>query len=397
MTRSQLRNYIEVTGLYSLIASCFFIPLSSSLMGATTIIALICWIVSGKAAELPRLMFSNVLVFFAIALFLLLIAGVFYSTADTFDSLSTLKKYRELLLFVMAISYLQGQGKKALIAEYIFVAGSILLLLISFAMYFGVIPTEKYGYSTVYHITHSFFMAILGFWALQRLISGPGFRIFWLLLFFATGINLFYIAPGRTGMFVSVALLLLTIFQHLSIKRTIGGILLCAAVIAATFYTSSNFSSRVLEAVHEIQGYQPGNSRTSLGMRFDWWHNSLTLISEKPFFGHGTGSFETEQARIIKGQKTMPSDNPHNEFLLIGVQAGMVGIALYLALLIGIFITALRKTPPGGYLLQGVVIAMFCGCLMNSFLYDSHQGHFFAILTAVLISAYPKRSYSSKA
>lgn len=386
MNTAKLTSRIETVGLYSLIVSCFFIPFSSSLMGATTTLALICWILSGKIKNLPHLLRTNALVILATALFTLLIAGVFYSSAETGDSLSILKKYRELLLFVMAVSYLRGREEKAALAGKCYLAGSILLLSISYAMYSGLIPTEKFGYSTVYHITHSFFMAILAFWSLQRLITGPEYRLFWVFILGATAINLFYIAPGRTGMFVSIALLILTVFQHLSSKKSLIGLLVCGAVIATAFFTSHNFSSRVHEAIGEIQNYQPGSSRTSLGMRFDWWHNSITLIQEKPVFGHGTGSFETAQSKLVKGTKTMNSDNPHNEYLLLGVQVGLVGVGLYLALLGGIFIAARKKEKPNNYLLQGVVLAMFSGCLMNSFLLDSHQGHFFAIISAVLLS-----------
>lgn len=394
MNTSKLTSRIESVGLYSLIASCFFIPFSSSLMGATTILALICWIASGKIRELPLLLITNKLALLATALFCLLIAGVFYSPADTGDALSVLKKYRELILFVMALSYFGGKENKAILAERLFLAGSILLLSISYSMYFGLIPTEKFGYSTVYHITHSFFMAILAFWAIQRSIISPKFRVFWYLIVIATCINLFYIAPGRTGMFVFVALIILTILQHLSLKNTLIGILICSAAIATTFISSENFSTRVHEAITEIQTYQPGVSRTSLGMRFDWWHNSITLLKEKPVLGHGTGSFEIEQKRLIEGTKTMKSDNPHNEYLLLGVQVGLVGVFLYISLLGGIFVTSFKQEKPSNYLLQGVVIAMFCGCLMNSFLFDSHQGHFFAILSAILISGRTKVSNS---
>lgn len=396
MNTSNLAKRIESVGLYSTIASCFFIPFSSSLMGATTILALLCWFASGKVAELPHLILTNKLVLCAIGLFLLLIAGIFYSPVETIDALSSLKKYRELLLFVMVLSYLRGRETKANLAANLFLAGSILLLCISYLMYFGVIPTEKYGYSTVYHITHSFFMAILAFWALQRIIAAPEFRYFWCLIFIATSINLFYITPGRTGMFVSIALIILTVFQHLSVKKSILGVLLCFAAIGATLLSSHNFSTRVNEAVNEIQQYQPGCSRTSLGMRFDWWYNSITLIKEKPLFGHGTGCFGSEQGRLIKGSKTMKSDNPHNEYLLLGVQVGLVGTGLYLALLGGIFWASYKKEKPANYLLQGVVVAMFCGCLMNSFLHDSHPGHFFAIISAVLLSTQTKMSTKSE-
>jgi len=364
-------------------------------MGATTIVALICWVLSGKFLELPRLMFTDVIVFIAMALLLLLVAGVFYSPVDTSEALSSLKKYRELLLFAMAVSYLRGKREKAALAGNFFLSGSILLLLISYTMYSGLIPTEKYGYSTVYHITHSFFMAILSFWALQRFLIGNGYRLLWAILFLATVINLFYIAPGRTGMLIFIALLGLTVFQHLSLKQSVVGLLICAAVVTATFYSSHNFSNRVNEAVSEVQNYHPGKSRTSLGMRFDWWHNCITLISQKPIFGHGTGSFEAVQAKLIKGTKTKGSDNPHNEFLFIAVQVGLVGMGLYTLLLLSVFLMALKKMPPGNYLLQGVAVTMFFGCLMNSFLYDSHQGHFFTIITAVLLHSYPNRVTSS--
>ncbi|PHR28335.1 MAG: hypothetical protein COA36_07105 [Desulfotalea sp.] len=390
MNTAKVTKRIEIVGLYSVIASCFFIPFSSSLMGATTILALICWVLSGKIAEFPRLICSNKLVFLATALFTLLIFGVFYGPAETVEALSSLKKYRELLLFSMTISYLGGRENKAVLAEKCFIAGLILLLSISYAMYFGIIPTEKYGYSTVYHITHSFFMAILSFWALQRLIAWTGFRLFWFLVLITASINLFYIAPGRTGMLVSIALILLTVFQHLSLKKYILGLLLCTIVIGAAFFTSQNFSTRMSEAVDEIQNYQPGSSRTSLGMRFDWWHNCITLIKEKPLLGHGTGSFESAQRPLIKGTQTMKSDNPHNEYLLIGVQVGLVGVGLYLALLGGIFIASYNKQKPINFLLQGLIVAMSCGCLMNSFLFDSHQGHFFAIISAVLLSTQTK-------
>ncbi len=120
-----------------------------------------------------------------------------------------------------------------------------------------------------------------------------------------------------------------------------------------------------------------------------------SLIKEKPLLGHGTGSFEVEQKRLIKGTKTMKSDNPHNEYLLIGVQVGLVGVVLYLTLLGGLFGASFKKKRPYNFLLQGVVVAMFCGCLMNSFLFDSHQGHFFAIISAILISTQTKVSNSS--
>ena len=381
-----VKNLASRAGLFFLFLTCLFIPFSTSLMGAAAIATTACWLLSGQAITLPRLMMSNGPVFWAMTLFLLLIIGLSYSPAPLPESLAVLKKYRELLYFVVTVSLVMHHPRAAQRAEDGFIAGCVLLLLASYAMFFGLIPTHKFGYSIVYHITHSFFMAVLAFWCLQRAFNRVPHlvRIFWLLLFCAVTVNLFYIAPGRTGMLVYIALLLLTLVQRLPWQYSIPAGLLTAALIAVTFYSSSNFSTRVMEALDEIQNYQAESSRTSLGMRFDWWQNSLQLIAEKPLFGHGTGSFSKAQATLIEGTETKATDNPHNEYLLLGVQSGLLGTGLFIALLLSLFVRSIGLLQPQRFLLQGVVVAMAAGCLMNSFLLDSHPGHFFAVLAGLL-------------
>lgn len=291
---------------------------------------------------------------------------------------------------MVVLSLLKNNSRWAWYAENAFVSGAVLLLLISYAMYLAVIPSEKYGYSTVYHITHSFFMAVLAFWCLQKVFDRTwnGYLL-WLPLLILALVNIFYIAPGRTGMLVFIALLMLTLLQRLTIINTVIAGTLACLLITGTYLTSANFSSRINQAIVEVQDYQTGSSRSSMGMRFDWWQNSLTMIREKPLWGHGMGAFETVQADLITSSttKTQPSDNPHNEYLFIAVQTGLIGLGLFILLLGGMFFYSFRLLKPQRYLLQGVVVAMASGCLMNSFLFDSHQGHFFAILAAVLCSA----------
>lgn len=389
---TQLRSKANSAGVFFIILCCFFIPFSTSLMGAAAILAAVFWLLSGKLFGLPKLMCGNPLVGLAITLFLVLVAGLVTTPAPLEDALAFLKKYRELLFFAMVVSLIMDNDRAARWAEDSFVAGCIILLLLSYGIFFSIIPSERFGHSVVYHITHSFFMAILAFWCLQRIFESRQYIYLWLCLFLAATYNLFYIAPGRTGMLVYIALIFLTVLQRLSWKKSIPVTALVIAAVAITFATSANFSSRVREAMDEMTGYQAESSRTSLGMRFDWWRNSLALIKEKPVFGHGTGSFKTVQAELIKDSDTQPTDNPHNEYLLIAVQTGLVGLLLFVALLATQFLTACRMQPPRKYLLQGVVVAMATGCLMNSFLFDSHPGHFYAIVSALLTTPAIKNS-----
>ena len=90
-------------------------------------------------------------------------------------------------------------------------------------------------------------------------------------------------------------------------------------------------------------------------MRFDWWQNSVDLIKAKPLTGHGTGSFEKVQKDLIKGTRTKPSDNPHNEYLLLSVQVGIAGGLLFIAILASLFRRSFLLAGTDRYLLQGVV------------------------------------------
>ncbi len=383
-TSGNKRAAFEKVGLYSVIAACFVVPFSTALTSAATILVFLCWIFSGKIAAFPKLVVTNYLVFLSITLFLLLIAGLFYTPAPLGDALSFLKKYRELLLFPVVFSFIAYTKNSGRIAENSFFLGCIFLMLVSYAIYFGFIPSQRYGYSIVYHITHSYVMSILSFWCLQRVFSSRKFLIVWLLLFICASVNLFYITPGRTGMLGYIILILLTCYQHLPLKRSIPATLALALLLTLAFNTSDNFSKRVHEALEEVQNYQPESSRTSLGQRFDWWHNCIDLIQQEPYWGHGTGSFRIKQAEIITDTQTKPIDNPHNEYLLISVQTGLVGLSVFIGLLSALFIHSFRLPPPRRYLLQGVVCSMMVGSIFNSLLFDSLPGQYFAIMSAVL-------------
>ena len=374
-------------GVWAVIGTCFAIPISTSLMDLFAALVVLFWLVSGKALLWPRLVRHNPVVCLATVLFLLFLAGLFYSPATLGDSFAVLMKYRKLLLLPIVVSLVMDDGTAVRRAENSFLAGAILLLVISYGMAFSLIPSAKYGYSLLFHITHSFFMALLSFWSLQRALDSRRYRYFWLLTFLAATINIIFITPGRTGMLTYAILMLLALMQRLSWKGRLTGCLFFCLLIPAGFFTSTNISSRVQQALQDIIHYEQGVSRTSLGMRLDWWANSLELIGEKPVFGHGTGSFAMKQGELIKGSKTKPSDNPHNEYLFIGVQLGISGMVLFIALMASQWLCSRSFEPHRKFLVQGIVLTMATGCLMNSFLFDTHQGHFFAIISALFFSS----------
>lgn len=380
---------VEKAGAAFICLACFFTPLSTSLLGIFSILAVAAWLLSGGLLDLPRVFRATPSTLTAALLFGLMAIGLTYSPVSTEKGFATLWKYRELLLMPVVFSLLGHGVKQRSAAQNSFLAGCIVLMAVSYLIFFGIIDENRYGYSLVFHITHSFFMAILGFWGLHLSTSSgsPGFlRMGWGIISLAAVINLFYVAPGRTGMFIFCCLVVLFLYQRLSLARWMAGVLVCLMLLAGAYYTSDNLSGRVQEAIDEISHYQKGQSRTSIGQRFDWWMVSLELIAEKPILGHGTGSYQTSHLRKTGGTRITPTDNPHNEFLFLAVQCGLAGLALFF-LVVALQLQESKNIGRNNrQLLQGVILALLAGSLMNSLLFDSQQGHFYLFMSGALLA-----------
>ena len=62
--------------------------------------------------------------------------------------------------------------------------------------------------------------------------------------------------------------------------------------------------------------------------------NTLEIIGHNPAIGVGTGGFGKAYADRVGGTGAPATENPHNEILLMVVQFGIAGFALFAALLV---------------------------------------------------------------
>jgi O-antigen ligase len=386
LSGSSIGAKLRACGAVFACAGCFFTPLSTSLLGLFSVLAALAWLLSGGLFDLPQILRNHHSTLCALALFCLMALALSYSEAEPIQALDTLKKYRELLLLPVFMGLFSLSARYRTWAEYAFLSGCVVLMLVSYLMFFHLVPEERYGHSMVFHITHSFFMAILSFWTLHKALTRSSGRSIWLVIFLAAVINIFYIAPGRTGMFVFCCLMLLFFYQQFSLGKWLLCMMLFVAFIGVIYQSSDNFSGRVKEAIDEVNQYQPGQSRTSIGQRFDWWNSSIALIKQKPLLGHGTGSFPLVHQKIIENTSVAATDNPHNEYLLISVQFGLIGLGLFFCLILLQLIEANRLDKPPRCLLQGVILAILAGSMMNSLLFDSQQGHFYLFMSCALLA-----------
>ena len=107
--------------------------------------------------------------------------------------------------------------------------------------------------------------------------------------------------------------------------------------------------------------------------------------------GHGVGSW-TDTAKRLEGSSATKvfgsgnASNPHQEYLLWGVELGMPGVLLLLAFMICVFQDARGFVPPVARGALSVLTAMAIACLFNSSLYDGLIGDFFVVTLGLLLA-----------
>jgi O-antigen ligase len=155
------------------------------------------------------------------------------------------------------------------------------------------------------------------------------------------------------------------------------------------YFTNPVFQNRANQAVSDVVNFNQ-NQNTSVGQRIQFTINSIELIKEKPIIGHGTGSFEKNYERIhnhLTPNFTLAT-NPHNNYILVLVQFGIVGLLVFLS----IFYTQIRSfvSTPNGFEykpLKLILPVMFMViCLSDTYLWGHHTQALFALFSGILYS-----------
>jgi O-antigen ligase len=153
---------IDIGG-YLAILLILTLPFSTALTVVLSIALAFLWVSSAQFMTLPMFIKQNPVILFAVLLFLYLALGVTYSTAAPVNAFSTLSKYRELLLLAILPPFFQSEFIRHW-AWNAFIIASIVTLLGSYAIYFGMIDyMQPEDPSIKNRITHSLLIAFFCF------------------------------------------------------------------------------------------------------------------------------------------------------------------------------------------------------------------------------------------
>ena len=373
-------------GGYCMVVLLIAIYFSTALAIILTGVIAVLWFVSKQYTHLSELLKQYPVALWSLLLFACFIIATHYGDASRSDGIAMLKKYRELLFIPLFLPFLADERYRRWVwlsfitASIITVAGSQLMNMRLFCVNSQCLPYFKS------YITHGIFIAFFAFFIAHKIFDSKGMiRAFYITVLLMCAYNLFFVGAGRTGQLIFIVLIPLFAVQRFSNKGLLLAILVMTIFLAG-FIGFSDKASRIKEgftsAKAHLQSASP-QGEYSMGERFTFWKYSAKLIAKKPVFGHGTGNF-TKAYQTISGEA---ANNPHNEFLLITVQLGAVGLLIYLGFLWSQYYYAKTLPEHDKWLAHGLLATLITSSLFNSPFLDHTEGHWFSMMIALCFSA----------
>ena len=397
----------ERAAQWAAVALGFSIPLSVALDNVLLPIVVAGWLASGNWRGKWDAVRGNGIALAALALFGLLLVGTLYGERDPGDTSLYLSKYLDLL-FIPVFAFVMREEPARRRAIYALAAGLAVVLVLSYLLRFGVIPRSDIfagdaSYAVVFKTrqTHNLLMA-LGAFLFARLALAAGtrrLRLIWATLALLAIANATLVVQGATGYLVLGALALYLGYAMRGRQGLAWAIGAGAALAIALVLVPGPFQQRVAQIRSEISQWQPGipNASSSVGTRLEFYRLTFGIVRDRPLLGSGTGSFPKAYADATRNRAALPSRNPHNEYLLIMVQLGLVGLVALLHLFWTNWRLAPRLASPlEHHLARGLILTMAVGCLFNSWLLDHTEGLLYAWLTGLLFGGLESRNMGSK-
>ncbi|MFA6550681.1 MAG: O-antigen ligase family protein [Candidatus Gracilibacteria bacterium] len=142
-----------------------------------------------------------------------------------------------------------------------------------------------------------------------------------------------------------LVLMFIYFFKRIRLKTI--GLFLLIIILGIGIFTAANYIREYKYQNIDLQEkvtFGNGEALTSMQERSDFWNGAIELIKEKPLTGWGPFSFRYAYEDF---QKTFlgNADHPHNIFLKIGAENGLIALSAFGLFLLTILITVLRRFP----------------------------------------------------
>jgi O-antigen ligase len=393
---------IDALGAQAVVGLAFATPVSTALGNVFLALVFACWLAGGRYREKLRCFVDSPIAFAALLLFGWLVLSLSWAGGFGSDQREFLQKYADLMMVTVFLWFMLDPRHRAR-ALAGFAAAMLLTLALSYAAAAGLLPPARWlravpGNAVVFklHITHGLLMALaallFGLFAFEAAAAGRRLAgAFWTVACLLALFNVLFMVQGRTGYLVIASFIVLVFTLRAGWRGlAIAGVLVCAAA-TAMYQGYEPLRQRIDLGMSELSKWDPATPATdasSIGRRLEFLSEGLALVQERPLLGQGLGSFAAAYRGQIEGTGKEPTSNPHNEALLLAVQAGIPAVLLYLYLLACTALAARRlPTLHERVLAPALILWIGIGGLFNALLIDHTESLLFTVLLGLLAAA----------
>lgn len=403
--QQKLSAFFVRQGGFWCVLLAFFTPISISLTALSIVFMMGCFLLSGDWSY-KRSLFSHPVLMAAMLLCAWLLLGNVYTLSFELGIKNSLKYFKVLLIWPL-FYFLKDNPKlwrwmiKALVV-------SCLINLVLIFVNFYLLPEEKaISFSSRVwpaakgHFEFAYFMMIFAFASFLQGFAKKASKKERLICFMLSLTALFatlILNTSRTGYVLFLAIMAVSFVIQFNKKGVILTLILGAIAVFSVYHSSETIQTRVEVIKKEYAEYQTGESnKTSIAHRLYLLQSIYDLLKANPerlVAGFGTGSLPvaSKNIQLEKAQNSTngfdyePVVNPHNQYLLLLCENGLIGVFLFLNLMLAVFKCA-KSQPIRSYLLAtAVVTCMVVGCLFNSWLRDFGPALLFLLFSSLVIS-----------
>ena len=188
--------------------------------------------------------------------------------------------------------------------------------------------------------------------------------------------DIVFIATARTALVVILILIATYAVTRFSARGVVIAGLATFALMSMAWYSSPYLRARVEQIWTEAKAYEQSDALNSSGERIQFAKYSIAFIEAAPVIGHGTGSIHALFVKAAAGQtgaSGSATTNPHNQTFAVGIQLGLVGIAVLWAMWIA-HLWLFRGPGLAAWIGLLIVVQNVVGSAFNSHLFDFVQG-----------------------
>lgn len=323
---------------------------------------------------------------------LLLTADCFYSVVPLKEALGSLWGWRKILLLPMSLVLFNDTLWKDKFAYTIslFVATASLFCILFYFLQLNIHQQEP-GVLIRNHATQGMVFSATLFLMTMFLLFKKDFlphKRSWILFFILVILGtLIYMTPGRSGYLAFIVVTLY--FVYMLFRERQYKILFLVLLLPLSLLSSSHLvQERIALGVKEMNHVDPATiESSSMGLRMTVWKNTVELIKDRPFFGYGTGGFKEAYSEKIKDnpewEKHLMHD-PHNQFLKIWAEMGILGLIVFLSMLASTILQ--RSSKVYLHLGLGVLLAWCATSLFSSHFSTFTEGRFIYLWLGIMLA-----------